>query len=285
MHKSPESLEFEDLDAPLIAAFLEELQCVRGVAVRCRNLRLTAIRCFFRFAAFELPAQAGQIQRVLAIPSKRYPRTPIGFLTRPEVDALLATPNQNTWSGRRDHALLLLAVQTGARSSEITGLRRQDANLGPGAHISIFGKCRKERCTPLTKQTTLVLKSWMQEPVRSNSERLFPNARGGRLSADGMQYILAKHVKAACKACQSLTNKHVTPHVLRHTAAMELLEAGVDTTVIAMWLGHESVETTHVHLHASLAMKERILAKTTPHNGMPGCYRPDDQLLAFLNSL
>lgn len=285
LHKPPERLEFEDLDAPLIVAFLEELQSVRGLAARSRNLRLTAIRSFFRFAAFELPAQADQIQRVLAIPSKRYSRTPIGFLTRPEVDALLAVPSQNTWSGRRDHALLLLAVQTGARSSEITGLKQQDANLGAGAHICILGKGRKERCTPLTKQTTAVLKSWIKEPIRCNSEWLFPSARGERLSADGMQYILAKHIKAACKTSQSLKSKHVTPHMLRHTAAMELLEAGVDTAVIAMWLGHESVETTHVYLEANLAMKERILAKTTPHNGMPGCYRPDDQLLAFLNSL
>jgi site-specific recombinase XerD len=285
LHKPPERLEFEDLDAPLIVAFLEELQSVRGLAARSRNLRLTAIRSFFRFAAFELPAQADQIQRVLAIPSKRYSRTPIGFLTRPEVDALLAVPNQNTWSGRRDHALLLLAVQTGARSSEITGLKQQDAILGAGAHICILGKGRKERCTPLTKQTTAVLKSWIKEPIRCNSKWLFPSARGERLSADGMQYILAKHIKAACKTSQSLKSKHVTPHMLRHTAAMELLEAGVDTAVIAMWLGHESVETTHVYLEANLAMKERILAKTTPHNGMPGCYRPDDQLLAFLNSL
>lgn len=285
LHKPPERLEFEDLDAPLIVAFLEELQSVRGLAARSRNLRLTAIRSFFRFAAFELPAQADQIQRVLAIPSKRYSRTPIGFLTRPEVDALLAVPSQNTWSGRRDHALLLLAVQTGARSSEITGLKQQDANLGAGAHICILGKGRKERCTPLTKQTTAVLKSWIKEPIRCNSKWLFPSARGERLSADGMQYILAKHIKAACKTSQSLKSKHVTPHMLRHTAAMELLEAGVDTAVIAMWLGHESVETTHVYLEANLAMKERILAKTTPHNGMPGCYRPDDQLLAFLNSL
>jgi site-specific recombinase XerD len=285
LHKPPERLEFEDLDAPLIVAILEELQSVRGLAARSRNLRLTAIRSFFRFAAFELPAQADQIQRVLAIPSKRYSRTPIGFLTRPEVDALLAVPNQNTWSGRRDHALLLLAVQTGARSSEITGLKQQDANLGAGAHICILGKGRKERCTPLTKQTTAVLKSWIKEPIRCNSEWLFPSARGERLSADGMQYIVAKHIKVACKTSQSLKSKHVTPHMLRHTAAMELLEAGVDTAVIAMWLGHESVETTHVYLEANLAMKERILAKTTPHNGMPGCYRPDDQLLAFLNSL
>jgi len=222
---------------------------------------------------------------VLAIPGKRYIREQVGFLMRAEVDALLAAPNRNTWCGRRDHALLLLTVQTGARLSEITNLKRQDVSLGAGAHIQVVGKGRKQRCTPLTKQTVAVLKPWLQEPVRGNSEMLFPNARGGKLSADGVQYILAKHMAVACQTCPSLTRKRVTPHVLRHTAAMELLQAGVDTTVIALWLGHESAETTQIYLNTNLVLKEKILAKTTPHEGRPGSYRPNDQLLAFLNAL
>jgi site-specific recombinase XerD len=285
LHKPPARVAFEDIDAPLISAFLDDLQNSRGITARSRNIRLAAIRSFFSYAAFEMPTQSAQIQRVLTIPSKRYTRAQIGFLTRPEVDALLAAPSRNTWSGHRDHALLLLTVQTGARLSEITGLKRQDVSLGTGAHIQVLGKGRKQRCTPLTKQTVAVVKSWLQEPVRGDSDTLFPNARGGRLSADGMQYILAKHMAIACQTCPSLKRKRVTPHVLRHTTAMELLQAGVDTTVIALWLGHESVETTQIYLNANLALKEKILAKTTPHEGRPGSYRPNDHLLAFLNAL
>jgi site-specific recombinase XerD len=285
LHKTASRVAFEDIDAPLISEFLDDLQNGRGITARSRNIRLAAIRSFFKFAAFELPTHSAQIQRVLAIPSKRYICGQVGFLMRAEVDALLTAPTRNTWSGRRDHALLLLTVQTGARLSEITHLKRQDVSLGAGAHIQVVGKGRKQRCTPLTKQTVAVLKSWLQEPVRGNSEMLFPNARGGHLSADGMQYILAKHIAVASQTCPSLTRKRVTPHVLRHTAAMELLEAGVDTTVIALWLGHESAETTQIYLNTNLALKEKILAKTTPHEGRPGSYRPNDQLLAFLNAL
>jgi len=285
LHKSPGHIKFEGIDAPLIAAFLDDLQNRRGISARSRNIRLAAIRSFFNFAALEMPALSAQIQRVLAIPTKRYTRAEVSFLTHPEVEALLATPNQKTWSGRRDHALLLVTVQTGARLSEVTALKRQDVSLGAGAHIHVVGKGRKERCTPLTKQTTAVLKSWLQEPARGNSDVLFPNARGGRLSADGMQYILAKQFAVARQACPSLKRKRVTPHVLRHTAAMALLQAGVDTSLIALWLGHESVETTQIYLNASLALKEKILAKTAPYGGQPGSYRPDDRLLAFLNSL
>jgi site-specific recombinase XerD len=285
LHKTASRVAFEDIDAPLISEFLNDLQNGRGITARSRNIRLAAIRSFFKLAAFELPTHSAQIQRVLAIPSKRYIRGQVGFLIRAEVDALLAAPARSTWSGRRDHALLLLTVQTGARLSEITHLKRQDVSLGAGAHIQVVGKGRKQRCTPLTKQTVAVLKSWLQEPVRGNSEMLFPNARGGHLSADGMQYILAKHIAVARQTCPSLTRKRVTPHVLRHTAAMELLEAGVDTTVIALWLGHESAETTQIYLNTNLALKEKILAKTTPHEGRAGSYRPNDQLLAFLNAL
>jgi len=283
--KPPSRLALEEIDAPLIVAFLDEMEKSRGISPRSRNLRLTAIRSFFHYAALEAPAQSAQIQRVLAIPGKRHIRTLVHFLTRPEVEALLAAPDQHRWSGRRDHALLLVAVQTGLRLSELTGIERQDVTLGTGAHIRVVGKGRKERCVPLTKQTVAVLQAWLREPVRGNTQTLFPNARGGHLSADGVQYLLAKHTAVACKSCPSLQQKRVTPHVLRHTMAMELLQAGVDRAVIALWLGHESVETTQIYLEANLAMKEEILAKTTPVEGKPGRYHPDDQLLAFLRSL
>ena len=285
LRKPPSRLALTDIDAPLIVAFLAEMEQSRGIAPRSRNLRLTAIRSFFQYAAFEAPAQSAQIQRVLAIPGKRYTRAVVSFLTRPEVDALLATPDQRTWSGRRDHAFLLTAVQTGLRLSELTGLQQQDVTLGTGAHLRVVGKGRKERCTPLSKQTVAVLQAWLREPARGDTHTLFPNARGGRLSADGVQYILAKHTAVACQTCPSLQQKRVTPHVLRHTMAMELLQAGVDLAVIALWLGHESVETTQIYLQANLALQEEILAKTTPPEGKPGRYRPDDQLLAFRKSL
>jgi len=283
--KEPSSLAWDDLDAPLISTFLDDLQVQRGIGARSRNLRLTAIRSFFGYAAFELPERAEPIQRILAIPCKRYPRKQIPYLSRPEIDALLAAPNLNTWSGRRDHAWLLLAVQTGLRLSELTSLKREDIQLGVGAYVHVLGKGRKERCTPLTKLTVAVLEAWVKEPALGDGEMLFPNRHGGRLSSDGVQYLLAKHVATAIEACPSLRNKRVSPHVLRHAAAMELLQAGVDTTVIALWLGHESVETTHIYLEADLAMKQKALAKTTPHEGSPGVYQPGDALLAFLKAL
>lgn len=283
--KEPSQLTIEQIDAPLVSAFLDDLQNRRGIGARSRNLRLTAIRSFFRFAAFELPAQSEPIQRILAIPCKRYVHKQIHYLTRPEVDALLAAPDQTTWSGRRDHAWLLLAVQTGLRLSELTGLTRQAVQCGAGAHVHVLGKGRKERCTPLTKQTTAVLQAWLKEPARGDGQIVFPNRQGGRMSNDGLQYLLAQHAKMARQYCPSLSNKKVSPHVLRHTAAMELLQAGVDTTVISLWLGHESVETTHVYLEADLAMKEKMLAKTTAHDGAPGVYKPPDALLAFLKAL
>ncbi len=285
LNKSPSLLLFEDIDAPLISDFLDDMEASRGISERSRNLRLTAIRSFFRYASFEVPSRSEQIQRVLAIPNKRYTRGLVNFLTRPQVEALLASPDTRSWGGRRDHALLLLSVQTGMRLSEMTGLRRQDVTLGTGAHVRVFGKGRKERCIPLTKQTCATVKVWLNEPTPNNSDVLLPNARGGRLSADGVRYILAKHTATACEVCPSLRNKKVTPHVLRHTMAMEMLFAGIETTVIALWLGHESIETTQIYLDANLMLKEKVLAKLTSHDGKPGHYRPDDQLLAFLNSL
>jgi site-specific recombinase XerD len=285
LRKPPSRLSFEEIEAPLIVAFLDHLEKTRGLSVRSRNLRLTAIHSFFRYAAFELPAHSAQIQRVLAIPSKRFTRALIRFLSRPEVDALLAAPNPRTWFGRRDHAFLLVAVQTGLRLSEMTGLQRDDVLLGAGAHVRVIGKGRKERCTPLAKTTVAVLKSWLREPPRGDGKVLFPNARGGRLSADGVHYLLAKHCATASKVCPSLNHKRVTVHVLRHTMALDLLQEGVDRSVIALWLGHESVETTQIYLEATLAMKEQALAKTTPLNGRISRFQPGDQLLKFLDSL
>lgn len=285
LHKAPATLALEDIDAPLVAAFLNELEQVRGVTARTRNLRLTAVHSFFHYAAFEAPASAAQIQRVLAIPAKRFTRPLVPFLSRQEVDALLAAPDQGSWSGRRDHALILLAVQTGLRLSELTSLRREDLHFGAGAHVRVIGKGRKERCTPLSKSTRAVLTAWVREPLRAEDQPLFPNARGGRLSAHGVHYLLDKHVAVAAGQCSSLKNKRVSPHVLRHTTAMDLLQAGVDCSVIALWLGHESIETTRIYLDADLALKEQVLDKTTPPNGKPGRYRPDDRLLAFLRDL
>jgi site-specific recombinase XerD len=286
LHKPPSRLTLEEIDAPMVAAFLNDLETSRSISIRSRNLRLTAIRSFFRYAAYEAPAHSAQIQRVLAIPGKRYDRVQIHFLSRSEVDALLGAPELETWSGRRDHALLIVAVQTGLRLSELTSLKRQDVMLDTGAHVRCTGKGRKERCTPLTKQTRAILKNWLNEPQKTHTETLFPTARGGRLSGDGVRYILAKHIVTASKTCPSLLRKKVTPHVLRHTMAMELLQAGVDRAVIALWLGHESVETTQVYLDANLSLKEEILAKMRSPNGISsGRYKPPDRLLAFLNGL
>lgn len=282
---SPQRLVFEQIDAPLITAFLDELQLRRGISAASRNLRLTAIRSFLRYASFEMPAHAAQIQRALAIPSKRCTRAQIGFLAREEVDALLQAPDQRTRSGRRDHALILLAVQTGLRLSELTGLCRASLCLDTGAHVRVLGKGRKERATPLTRATANVMRAWLRETDSSDDAVVFPSARGTRLSADGVQYLLSKHVAVASQSCVSLRNKHVTPHVLRHTAAMELLQSGVERSVIALWLGHESVETTQIYLDANIEIKEAALNKVEPHPGRVGRFRADDQLLAFLASL
>jgi integrase/recombinase XerD len=286
LHKSPSNLDLRDLDAPLISLFLDDIEKHRSAGVRTRNLRLTAIRSFFRFVAFEEPAHSAHIQRVLAIPSKRHDKKQVHFLTHPEIEALLAAPDRTTWVGRRDHALLLLAAQTGLRLSELIGLDRDAVILGTGANVRCFGKGRKERCTPLTKPAIATLQAWLRETSRNSAEALFPTVRGSRLSADAIQYLLAKYLAVARTRCQSLRQKRVSPHVLRHSAAMELLQAGVDCSVIALWLGHESVETTQVYLHAHLALKEAALAKLKPLNGRsPGRYRPGDRLLAFLDAL
>jgi site-specific recombinase XerD len=244
LHTPPSRLAFEAIDAPLIAAFLDHLEQQHGVSVRSRNLRLTAIHSFFRYAAFEAPAHSAQIQRVL-----------------------------------------LVAVQTGLRVSEMTGLTREDLVLGTGAHVRVIGKGRKERCTPLAKSTLAVVKAWLREPQRGAGAVLCPNATGARLSIHGVQYLLNKHRLTAATGCPSFTHKRVTVHRLRHTMAMDLLQAGVDRAVIALWLGHASVETTQISLEATLAMKAHALAKATPPHGSAARYQPGDQLLGFLNNL
>ena len=283
--KAPSALTLDDLDAPLISAFLDDLEHTRGTSARSRNVRLAAIHSFFHDAALRAPSHSGLIQRVLAIPSKRYDRTPIAFLTDVEIDALLAAPDQHTWAGRRDRTLLLLAVQTGLRVSEVSGLCWQDITLATGAHVRCQGKGRKERCTPLRKDTIAALRTWQREQQRRPEEPVFPSTRGGSLGRDGVACLLAKHVVTAQQHCPSLQGKRVSPHVLRHSAAMALLHSGVDCAVIALWLGHESMDTTQMYLHASLELKQQALEKTTPVNGQPGRYRPDDDLLAFLKRL
>lgn len=285
LKKAPSTLDLVDLDVTFIGNFLDHLENNRGNSTRSRNLRLAAIHSFFRYAAVQEPRYSALIQRVLAMPTKRYEKRSIEFLSRSEVEALLTAPNLVTWAGRRDRALLMLAIQTGLRVSEIVGLRCEDIVLSHGAHVRCEGKGRKQRCTPLRSQVSEILRDWLQERGVGPSDPLFPNARGGALSRDAIEYLLAKHVAVASMQCPSLANKRVTPHVLRHTTAMDLLHHGVDCTVIALWLGHESVETTQAYLHADLALKERALAKTVPLDGQPGRYRPADSLLAFLESL
>lgn len=283
--KGPSSLTWDDIDAPMVVAFLEDLQQQRGICSRSRNLRLTAIRSFFKYASFEVPDRQHHFQRVLAIPAARCLRRQIDFLSPVEVDALLSAVDQSSWAGRRDYAWLLLAVQTGLRVSELTGLKRSDIQFGSGGYIHVVGKGRKERSIPLTAQMIATLKDWLAESDTSKDATLFPSCRGGRLSNDGVQYLLAKHVRQAGKACPTLENKRVTPHVLRHTAAMELLKAGVDVSVIALWLGHESIDTTQIYLEADLDMKREVLEKLSPYEGEPSQFKPDDALMSYLKSL
>lgn len=285
LNKEPSILSIEDLNAPFIGSFLNHVEKDRGNCARSRNVRLAAIHSFFKYIALQDPSHSALIQQVLAIPTKKFERKPIDFLTNTEIDALLAAPDLNTWNGRRDRVLLLLTIQTGLRVSELIGLRCKDIMLDSGAHVRCKGKGRKDRCTPLRKELVAALRSWLKERSGQPDDPLFPNARGGFLSRDGVEYLLAKHVAVARQKCRSLQKKHISPHVLRHTAAMELLQHGVDRSVIALWLGHESLETTQVYLHANLEMKEKALAKTTPINVKPGRYQPDDQLLAFLKGL
>jgi site-specific recombinase XerD len=283
--REPSKLDIDDLEAPLVGAFLDHLEQKRKNGVRTRNARLAAIRSLFRYAALRHPEHAAVIERVLAIPTKRFDRRLVTFLTEPEIEALLAAPTRSTWTGRRDHALLGLAVQTGLRVSELIGLRCADIHLGAGAHVSCLGKGRKQRITPLTSGTAAVMRVWLAERAGQSAEPVFATQTGKVLSRDALEHRLAKYVEIAIGGCPSLIQKNVTMHVLRHTAAMRLLRAGIDSSVIALWLGHEQIETTQIYLHADLELKERALARTTPVNTKPGRYRPTDKLLAFLDAL
>ena len=281
--KSPCQLDLADLDAPLIAAFLTDLETRRGNSPRTRNARLAAIHSLFRYAALRHPEHAALVSRVLAIPPKRFERDLITYLTEPETSALLAAPDQSTRTGRRDHALLALAIQTGLRVSEIAALQCDDLTLGVGAHVRCHGKGRKERITPLTSQTAAVLRAWKREHGGQPASPLFPGPRGEPLTRSAIEHLVTRHAAAA--SCPSLHARPISPHTLRHTAAMQLLHAGVDITVIALWLGHESTETTQIYLHADLTLKERALARTAQPGTTPGRYKPPDSLLAFLENL
>ena len=283
--KQPSQLDVADLDASLIGAFLEHLEVERHNSVRTRNARLAAIRSLFRFAALRHPEHANHIARVLAIPTKRCERAVVCYLTEPEADAVMASPDTATWNGRRDHAILVLALQTGLRVSELTGLRNQDVHLGSGRHVCCWGKGRKERHTPLRPGTESVLRNWMRERAGRPDEPLFPTRQGNPLSRAAIETLVAKHAATAIERQPSLRTKKVTPHVLRHSCAMALLRGGVDRTVLALWLGHEQVETTDMYMHADLSIKERALARTKPPHVRAGRYRPPDPLLAFLQSL
>ncbi len=281
----PSTLRLEDLDAPFIGQFLDHLEQERGNGARTRNARLAAIHSFFRYVALEEPAHAWLCQRVLAMPSKRHERRLIEFLHREEIAALIAAPDPSTWIGRRDRTILTVAVQTGLRVSELIGLCAQDIVLGTGAHVTCVGKGRKQRATPLRQEAAALLERWLQERNGLPREPVFPSSRGGPLSRDAIERLVAKHARTAQQRCPSLQRKTVTAHVLRHSAAMDLLQHGIDRSVIALWLGHESVETTQMYLHADLRLKEQALSRTTPIGVTPTRYRPDDPLLAFLEGL
>lgn len=282
--KEPSALLMADLDASLVAAFLDHLEVQRKNSVRTRNARLAALRSFFRYAALYLPDHLAQIQRILAIPQKRADRTIVGFLTRPEIEAMLAAPDRTSWIGRRDATLLVLAIHTGLRVSEIIGLHAGDIVLGPGAHVRCQGKGRKERCTPLRDAVALV-RDWLREQHVGPTDLVFPSRRGGGLSRDAVESLVDKYARVAATTCPSLRGKRVTPHVLRHTTAVELLRGGNDASIVALYLGHESVDTTRIYVDADLELKERALARAAPPTIGRRRFRPGDALLAYLSSL
>jgi site-specific recombinase XerD len=283
--KAPCSLDWDDLDETLISSFLTHLEQDRHNSARTRNLRLTAIRSLFRYAALRHPEHAAVIQRVLSIPPKRFQKRTITFLTTEESKALIDAPDQARWEGRRDRAILTLAIQAGLRVSELIGLNNANIVLGTGAHVRCEGKGRKQRSVPLTTPAQAVLSSWQKERAGDPQDPLFATRTGRRLSRDAIERRLATHTKVAAKQCPSLSGKRLHPHVLRHSCAMSLLQAGVDTTVIALWLGHADIRSTQAYLHADLTIKERALALVTPAAVPPGRYKPPDTVLAFLEAL
>ncbi len=283
--RAPTTLRIDDLDAKMVGDFLIHVENQRRNSARSRNTRLAAIRSFFRFVAMNEPAYLLHCQKILAMPSKRSVRRTVEFLDRPESEALRAAPDRSTWIGRRDQAILIIALQTGLRASELINLRCGDVVTGTGAHIRCEGKGRKQRCTPLRRETLQILETWLRERAGADSDPLFPTIRGTKLSRDALEHLVRRHTLTASSACPSLVGKRVSPHVLRHSTAMELLHHGVDQAVIALWLGHESVETTQIYMHADLRLKEKALARITAPASNPGRYRPDDKLLAFLEAL
>jgi integrase/recombinase XerD len=283
--KQPCQLDFADLDAPLIGAFLDHLETERGNSARTRNARLAAIHSLYRYSALRHPEHAATIARVIEIPTKRHERTLVSYLNRDEIKALLAAPDRAQWLGRRDHALLLVAIQTGLRVSELVGLRVRDVTLGTGAHVRTVGKRRKERCVTLTHETVAVLREWLKERAGEPDDPLFPTRRGGPLSTDTTAELIAKHTATAASDCPSLATKRVTPHVLRHTNAMLLRAEDEDLYSIAIWLGHESTQSTQMYMHADDKLKQQAIDRTAPLGTRPGRYRPPDKLLAFLEAL
>ena len=283
--KNPAALDWADLDVATISAFLDHLEFRRGNSARTRNLRLTAIRSLFSFASLRHPEHAALIQQVLAIPAKRFDKPIIAFLTQTQTAALLAAPDQTRWEGRRDRALMLLTVQTGLRLSEVTGLDCADIALNTGAHVRCLGKGRKHRAVPITSNTQDVLRVWLTERAGRDHDPAFPARTGNRLSADALEKLVRKHATTAAKTCQTIRPENIHPHVLRHTCAMNLLQAGVDTAVIALWLGHADIRSTNAYLHADMTIKQKALDLTTPASVPPGTYKPSDTLLAFLEGL
>ena len=283
--RPPTKLAVEDIDAALVGNFLNYVEADRGNSARSRNTRLAAIRSFFRFVAMLEPDLLRHCQKVLDMPNKRYVKRSIDFLERHEIDAIIAAPDRSTWAGRRDHTLLVLALQTGLRASELISLRTSDIVLGTGAHIRCQGKGRKERSTPLRRDTARLLQAWLHECRGNETDIVFPTIRGTRMSRDALERLISRHALTAARFCPSLAEKRVSPHVLRHSTAMELLHHGVDQTVIALWLGHESVETTQVYVHADLRLKEKALARMVAPDAKPSRYKPSDKLLAFLETL
>src|SRR3984893_724460 len=283
--KQPYQLDLGNLDAELVSDFLAHLETERHNSVRTRNARLAAIRCFFRFASLRHPEHAALIARVLDIPTKRCDRAVVSYLDDNESDALVASPDKHTWCGRRDRALLAVALQTGLRVSELTGLRNRDVELGSGAHLRCRGKGRKARATPLRSDVVAVLRVWMKERQGAPEDPLCPTRAGTPLTRDAVGALVEKHAATAAQHQPSLAAKKTTPHVLRHSCAMALLRRGVDRTVIALWLGHEQIDTVSIYTHADMTIKERALARTKPLHVKPGRYRPRDRLLAFLDSL